>query len=82
LETIQYGEKQELYELENSYIIKHNSITNGYNYRRHYIEDYVQVITCIPGTLVEHRYLTAVYWLKNKNSIVAKPNLRFRDSAW
>ena len=40
LETIKYGEKHELYELENSYIIKHNSIINGYNFRRNYIEDY------------------------------------------
>ena len=40
LETIQYGEKQELYELGNTYIIKHNNITNGYNYRRNYIEEY------------------------------------------
>ena len=40
LEKIQYGEKHELYELENDYITKYNSIANGYNFRRNYVEQY------------------------------------------
>ena len=34
LETIQFSEKQELYDIEDLYIIKYDSITNGYNTRR------------------------------------------------
>ena len=34
LEKLQYGDKSELYDLENQYIIKYDSINNGYNCRR------------------------------------------------
>ena len=34
LEKLQYSNKSELYDLENQYIIKYDSINNGYNCRR------------------------------------------------
>ena len=34
LETIQFSEKQELYDIEDLYIIKYDSIKHGYNTRR------------------------------------------------
>ena len=34
LETVQFSERTELYELENQYIIKYDSISNGFNTRR------------------------------------------------
>lgn len=34
LEKLQYSDKSELYDLENQYIIKYDSINNGYNCRR------------------------------------------------
>ena len=33
LETIKFGERTELYDLENQYIIKYDSISNGFNWR-------------------------------------------------
>ena len=34
LETINYSDRSELYDLENQYIIKYDSINNGFNWRR------------------------------------------------
>ena len=36
IKTIQYGERQELYDIEDEYITKYDSITHGYNTRRNY----------------------------------------------
>ena len=34
LEKLQYSDKSELYDLENQYIIKYDSVNNGFNFRR------------------------------------------------
>ena len=39
LETVNYLEKTELYEIEDTYILKYNSIKNGFNTRRNYKDD-------------------------------------------
>jgi group I intron endonuclease len=39
LETLQFSERTELYDLENQYIIKYDSINNGFNTRRNYKVD-------------------------------------------
>jgi group I intron endonuclease len=39
LETLQFGERTELYDVENQYIIKYDSINNGFNTRRNYKVD-------------------------------------------
>ena len=36
LETVQFNERQELYDIEDTYMIKFDSIKNGYNTRRFY----------------------------------------------
>ena len=36
LETVKFSEKQELYDIEDLYIIKYDSIKNGYNTRVNY----------------------------------------------
>ena len=33
-EKLQYSDKSELYDLENQYIIKYDSVNNGFNFRR------------------------------------------------
>ena len=39
LETVKFSEKQELYDIEDSYIIKYDSIKNGYNTRKNYKDE-------------------------------------------
>ena len=34
LETVKYYDKADLYEIENNYIVKYDSVNNGFNWRR------------------------------------------------
>ena len=43
LETVKYYDRADLYEIENNYIIKHDSVNNGYNSRRNIKTEQVDI---------------------------------------
>ncbi len=43
LETVKYNDKEELYDIENNYIIQYDAINNGFNSRRNYKTEQVDI---------------------------------------
>ena len=43
LETVEYNDKEELFDIENDYIIQYDAINNGFNSRRNYKTEQVDI---------------------------------------
>ena len=43
LETVKYNDKEELFDIENNYIIQYDAINNGFNSRRNYKTEQVDI---------------------------------------